>query len=302
MRDWDNIRIFLGVCRHGSLAAAGRALKVDETTVGRRVKAMEDALGTRLFDRTAQGLILTEAARAVRAQAEAAEEAVLSVQHSVAGVDARPSGFVRITATETLSSQFLIPSLGGFRARYPDIQIELFSGYIALDVARGEADIAVRALPPTGSHLVSRKLGTVAVGIYASPSYLAQHPVGAFEDGLQGHDILGFSDLMLPRPPGDSFLGASTQGARLVFSTNSPLGLTIAAETGLGLAALPIYVASRRQGLVRVWPDRVQTYDLLAVIREDVKRSARIRAVIDYLAYHFKTQQSLLEGAAAPFP
>jgi DNA-binding transcriptional LysR family regulator len=165
MRDWHNIRIFLSVCRHGSLAAAARALQVDETTVGRRLKALEASLGTLLFDRTAKGLILTEAAMAVRTAAEAAEDAVLSVQGSVVGSDKRPSGFVRITATETLSSQFIIPALGGFHLRYPEIRIELFSGYVALDIGRGEADIAVRALPPVGSHLVARRLGSVDLAV-----------------------------------------------------------------------------------------------------------------------------------------
>ncbi|MGP0061103.1 MAG: LysR family transcriptional regulator [Beijerinckiaceae bacterium] len=297
MRDWDNIRIFLGVCRHGSLAAAARALKVDETTVGRRVKVLEASLGTLLFDRTAQGLVLTEAAEAVRAAAEAAEDAVLSVRGSVVGSDTRPSGFVRVTATETLSSQFLIPALGGFHLRYPEIRLELFSGYVALDVARGEADIAVRALPPVGSHLVARRLGTVVLAVYAAPAYLAQHPVGHFEDGLAGHDLIDFSDLISPRPPGQPFLGASTAGGRLVFTGNSPLGLTVAAEAGLGVATLPCYLAARRPGLIRLWPDRSQRYDLLAVMRQEVKRSARIRAVVDYLARHFRAQQSLLEGS-----
>lgn len=297
MQDWDNIRIFLGICRHGSLAAAARALKVDETTVGRRLKALEASLGTLLFDRTAQGLIPTEAADAVRAAAEAAESALLGVQGSVVGSDTRPSGFVRITATETLSSQFLIPALGGFHLRYPEIRLELFTGYIALDIARGEADIAVRALPPVGSHLVARRLGTVVLAVYAAPAYLAQHPVGRFEDGLAGHDLIGFSDLMSPRPPGDPFLGASTAGGQLVFTGNSPLGLTVAAEAGLGVATLPCYLAERRPGLTRLWPERSQRYDLLAVMRQEVKRSARIRAVVDYLARHFRAQQSLLEGS-----
>jgi len=297
MRDWNNIRIFLSVCRQGSLAAAARALKVDETTVGRRLKALEASLGTLLFDRTAKGLILTEAAMAVRAAAEAAEDAVLSVQGSVVGSDTRPSGFVRITATETLSSQFIIPALGGFHLRYPEIRIELFSGYVALDIGRGEADIAVRALPPVGSHLVARRLGSVDLAVYAAPSYLAHHPVGRFEDGLAGHNLIGFSDLMSPRPPGDPFLGASTAGAQLVFTCNSPLGLTVAAEAGLGVATLPCYLAARRSGLTRIWSDRSQRYDLLAVMRQEVRRSARIRAVVDYLARYFRAQRSVLEAS-----
>jgi DNA-binding transcriptional LysR family regulator len=300
MADWDGLRIVLAVFRQGSLAGAARSLKVDETTVGRRLRALESTLGTQLFERTTQGLMPTEAAEAVRAAAETAEAAVLGLQRAVVGSDMRPSGFVRITATETLSSQVLIPALGGFHQSYPEIRLEVFTGYIALDVARGEADIAVRALPPVGNHLVSRRLGSVVLGVYAAPAYLARYPVGAFEAGLCGHDLIGYSDLMSPRPPGDPFLGAHTEGGRLAFTGNSPLGLTVAAEAGLGLATLPTYLAERRPGLVRIWPERSQCYDLLAVMRPEARRSARIRAVVDHLARHFRAKLGILEQGRSP--
>jgi DNA-binding transcriptional LysR family regulator len=294
--DWDNLRVALAILRAGTLTGAARLLKVDETTVGRRLKALEAQLGTRLFDRTAQGLVPTEAANQVRVAAEVTESAMLGVRRDVEGRDIQPSGFVRITATETLASQFLISGFGALRLAYPDLQVELFSGYIALDVARGEADIAIRALPPVGSHLVSRRLGSIVLGVYAARSYLVRRPVGAFQAGLAGHDLIGYSDLMNPRPPGDAFLGASTQGARLAFTGNSPLGLTIAAEAGLGVAMLPCYLATQRPALVRLWPDRTQCYDLLAVMREDARRTARIRAVVDHLVRYFKSSGGLLNG------
>ena len=296
--DWDALRIALAVYRQGSLAATARLLKVDETTVGRRLKALERALGTRLFERTTGGLVPTEAAEAVKTAAEAAEACVLALRHQVSGSDRRPSGLVRITATDTLSSQFLSPAFGGLRTQYPELRIEVFSGYVALDIGRGEADVAVRALPPIGNHLVSRRLGSVVLGVYAAPAYLAAKPVGAFEGGLGGHDLIGYSDLMHPRPPGDPFLGADVRGGRLVFTSNSPLGLTVAAEAGIGLATLPCYVADRHAGLVRVWPGRSQRYDLLAVMLPESRRSARVRAVVDHLALHFRSRRQLLEGSA----
>jgi DNA-binding transcriptional LysR family regulator len=297
MRDWDNIRIFLGVCRYGSLAAAARALKVDETTVGRPREGAGSLTGHIAVRSHRAGFDSNGGRRGSARRCRGGRGGCAQCAGYVVGSDTRPSGFVRITATETLSSQFLVPALGAFHLRYPEIRLELFSGYIALDVARGEADIAVRALPPVGSHLVARRLGAVALAVYAAPEYLAQNPVGRFEDGLAGHDLIGFSDLMSPRPPGDPFLGASTAGGQLVFTGNSPLGLTEAAEAGLGVATLPCYLAACRPGLTRIWPDRSQRYDLLAVMRQEVKRSARIRAVVDYLARHFRTQQSLLEGS-----
>ncbi len=296
LEDWDNLRVLLAVLRGGSLAAAARALKVDETTIGRRVKALERSLGTRLFDRTAQGLVPTEAADAIRSAAEGAEAAVPDMHQKVLGSDLRPSGFVRITATETLSSQFLIPALGSFHDRYPDIRVEVFTGYVALDVARGEADIAVRAQPPVGNHLVSRRLGTVVTALYAAPAYIGRRPVGTIEAGLGGHDLIGYSDLVNPRPPGGAFLGLDTQGARLTFTASSPLGLMAAAEAGLGLAMLPCYLAAGRPGLRRIWPEHSQRYDLLAVLRRDATGAARIRAVIDHFVRYFRSARPVLEG------
>jgi len=294
--DWDNLRIVLAIFRNGSLAAAARATKVDETTIGRRLRALERSLDARLFDRTAQGLVPTEASDAIRRAAEAAEAAVIDMQRRVLGSDLRPSGFVRITATETLSSQFLIRSLGSFHRRYPDIRLEMFGGYIALDVTRGEADIAVRAQPPVGNHLVSRRLGTVVTGLYASPDYIARRPVGTIEVGLGGHELIGYSDLMNPQPPGGAFLGLDTQGARLTFTANSPLGLMAAAEAGLGLAMLPCYLAARRPGICRIWPEHSQRYDLRAVLRQDATGAARIRAVVDHLVRYFHSERAVLEG------
>lgn len=294
--DWDHLRFFLALCRHGSFAAAARALKVDETTVSRRLAALERQIETRLFERTAQGLLPTPAAERVRRAAETAEAALLDLVDQVAGLERRPSGFVRLTMTETVASHLVIPSLGAFHARYPEIRLEVFAGYGVLDVARGEADIAVRALRPVGSHLIARRLGSVVLGVYAARSYLAQRPPPRFEDGLEGHELLDYSELMSPRPPGDPFLGARTDGARLIFTGNSPMGLTAAAEAGLGIATLPCYLADRRPGLVRLWPDRSARYDLFAVTRSDLRQAGRIRAVLDHLVRLFRAQAALLEG------
>lgn len=299
MPDWDHLRFFLALCRHGSFAAAARALKVDETTVSRRLGALEQQLEAKLFERTALGLMPTVAAERMQKAAEMAEAALLGVVDQVAGLEGRPSGFVRVTMTETVASHFVIPSLGAFQARYPEIRLEIFTGYGALDVARGEADIAVRALRPVGNHLVTRRLGSVALGVYAAACYLAHRSSPRFEDGLAGHDLLDYSDRMSPRPPGDPFLGARTEGARLVFTGNSPMGLTAAAEAGLGIATLPCYLADQRPGLTRLWPDRSQRYNLLAVTRAELRRSARIRAVLDHLVQHFRARAAMLEGRQA---
>lgn len=295
--EWDQLRLFLAVARQGGFAGAGRALRMNETTVARGIAALEHRLGTRLLERTARGLALTAAGERARAAAEAAEAVFRDAASEVGGSDERPSGLVRITATEAISTAVLVPALGRLHAALPDIRFEVFSGYGALDVARGETDIALRPRRPVGTHLVARRLGAVALGVYASSGYLAERGVPEFEKGLRGHSVLGYSDLVQPPPPGEPFLGADLEGARLVLAASTPLGLAAAVDAGMGLATLPCYLAAQRGGLVRVWPERRQSYDMFAVIRSDHRRVLRIRAVLAQLAPYF---EALAEDTLAP--
>lgn len=286
--EWDQLRVFLAVARQGGFAAAGRVLKINETTVARGVAALEQRLGTRLLERTAQGLALTAAGDRARAAAEAAETAFREAASEVSGSDERASGLVRITATEAISSAVLIPALGRLHDALPDIRFEVFSGYAALDVGRGETDIALRPQRPVGAHLVARRLGAVALGVYASRDYLTRRGIPGFQQGLHGHDVLGYSDLVQPPPPGEPFLGANLDGARLVLAASTPLSLAAAAAAGMGLATIPCYLAAGRPGLTRVWPELSQSYDMFGVIRADQRRVMRIRAVLTQLALHFE--------------
>lgn len=294
--DWDDLRVLLAVLRARTFSAAGRRLGVAETTVARRIAALERVLGARLFDRTPEGLRPTAAALALRPPLEDAEAGLIAATHAVAASDHRLAGFVRVTASESLVTQFLMEGLGAFHARYPDIRLELFGGYGVLDVARREADIAIRSRAPEQPQLVARRLGTIATAVYAAPAYLARRPAPPPGHGLAGHDLIGFSELLTPAPPVNPFHGESTDGARYVFTGNSVMMLLAAAEAALGLVTLPCYIADRRQGLQRVWPQRLSGYAMWAVIHRDLRRTARIRAVIDHVTGMFRAQKARLRG------
>jgi DNA-binding transcriptional LysR family regulator len=144
MFNWDDVRYFLTLQRVGTLAAAGTALTLDPTTVGRRLVKLEEELGARLFDRTPNGYVLTEAGHRLLPRAERIEREALGVERDVAGEDQKLEGVVRLTATEMLTTRFIAPQLRRFRERYPEIQLELQCTNLDVNLARREADIALR--------------------------------------------------------------------------------------------------------------------------------------------------------------
>ncbi len=294
--NWDDLRTLLAALRAGTFSAAGRMLGINETTIARRITSLEQTLSARLFERTPDGLRATGIAQALLPELERAEAAMLAVTRRVQGTDTRLTGFVRITASDVLVTEFLMNGLDAFLARHPDIRIELFGGYDVLDVARQEADIAIRSVMPQQPQLVRRWLGDVATAIYAAPDYLARHPAPSPEHGLAGHDLIGFSALLTPTPAINLFHGISTEGARYVLTGNNLIALMRAAENGLGLVTLPCYIADHREALVRVWPQQLSSYPLWAVFHRDLRHTARIRAVVDHICALFETNEKRLSG------
>ena len=165
--NWDDLRIFLAVAREGSLSAAARALKVTQPTIGRRLKGLEDALRTRLFDRLPEGFVPTEAGVELRPLAEAMERDALAVDRQRAAFTQEARGVVRISVWETFA-QFLTDHLTELRMQLPEIEIELSVTHILADLMRREADLLIRECLPKNPGLVARKLGNYAHAIYGA--------------------------------------------------------------------------------------------------------------------------------------
>ncbi|HET9754672.1 MAG TPA: LysR family transcriptional regulator, partial [Myxococcales bacterium] len=143
MPDWGDLRFFLEVARNGTLAAAARKLGVDNTTVGRRLAALERDLGARLFTRTPDGLALSAAGEAMRAAGVEMEQALLRAEQRALGADRKLSGLVRVATTELLGEVIVLPALRALHERHPQIRVELLTGSGQLDIARREADVAL---------------------------------------------------------------------------------------------------------------------------------------------------------------
>ena len=248
--NWDDLQIFLAVTRSGQLQAAGDALGVDRTTVGRRLAALEGRLGVTLFTRTRSGLTLTAAGRAAvpRATRMDAEARALIAE---AAPPERISGVVRLAVTDSLAPFLVERGLLGVCDAHPGLRLELLAGNRRLDLAMGEADLAVRVDPLKGASLRARCLGRAPVCLYASSAYLARRGRPRSVRALADHDaVLPSAELAVL--PEAKWLAAQAHGA--VFSSNSMPALVAAASAGRGVVALTASWGDRVQGLERLFP------------------------------------------------
>jgi len=159
MLDRGDLRFFLELARTGTLAAAGRKLGVDNTTVGRRLTALERDLSSKLFARTPDGLVLTAAGESIRTAGEEMEQALLRGEQRALGADRKLSGQVRVATTEMLGEVVVLPAVRSLHARHPQIRVDLMTGTGRLDVARREADVALRYARPESGDLIARRAG-----------------------------------------------------------------------------------------------------------------------------------------------
>lgn len=286
MIDWDDVRFFLAIHRHGTLAAAASALGLDATTVGRRLARLETQVDTRLFDRTAKGYVATAAGTRMLPRAEKIERELLSALRDVEGEDQRLAGLVRLTATEMLSTRFIVPNLHRFHRRYPEIRLELICTNRDLDLGRREADIALRLTRPMQDDVVVKKLFTIELGLYASREYAKGQPLP--DDGdFTGHRIVAYADTRAFRRENE-WLDEHIGGAHVVLRSDSVSSLVSAAVSGIGITLLPCKVADAEPELVRIpLSSAPEPRIVWQAVHRDLAAAARIRAVLEFLGRLF---------------
>jgi DNA-binding transcriptional LysR family regulator len=296
--EWNDLRFFLAVHRARTLAGAARSLGVEHTTVGRRLTTMERALGATLFVRTPGGFLPTESAGQILPLAEQAERAVQGIERVALGEDSRPEGLVRVTTSETFAT-YLGRCLGELRAVEPGVTVEILAGNATLDLARGEADLAIRMAPTTQTDLVCRKLAAAGWSAYASHGYVALHGIPVPITDLTNHDIIAFND-SLANTPGALWLEPYGKRANIVLRSGSIPAAWNAALGGLGIAVVPCFVAAREETMVRLTPEVLGSRDIMLVVHRDLSRAARVRVVMDFLIEHFTREAAVLSGDLAP--
>ena len=288
--DWDDLRYVLAVARSGSALRAAAALGVNQTTVMRRMDAAERSLGACLFERRRSGPVLTPAGRRV---AEAAERLEREVEQLASGLaaDARTlAGSIRFTTSDTLANRLLSPCLGRFQALHPGIDIELITGDAPFDIARGEADVALRGgIPPEGAGIVARRLPDSDWTIYCSRAYADAHGLPATREDIARHPLLGMEG-RLANLAGWRWLQASAPDQPVRFRSNSLVNLLSNIKAGLGLGALPVMIGDDEPDLVRCFPPPPELRaELWLIVREDLKARPHVRAFTDFLSEYVRT-------------
>jgi DNA-binding transcriptional LysR family regulator len=288
--DWDDLRYFLRAMQAKTLAGAARAMRVEHTTVGRRLSALERSLGAPLVLRGPDGLQLTPLGEQALPLVEEVERAVAKVRALVASQKSRvrlavPSGFTR----------FFTEGLARLREKHPELSLELISGARPVDLKKGEADVALRSGLVADDDLVARKLGVSGWSLYASDAYLARKPGPIDPDELSGHDVIGY-DASLSSVPAAQWIEERATKARIVLRSREMTDMLAAAASGVGLAVLPCSLADPEPTLRRLTPKVVATRDIFLVYRREARMSDEVRAVIQFVVDVMREHAARLSG------
>jgi len=300
MLDWNDVQFFLAIHRAQTLAGAARALKVEHTTVGRRLTAMEKALRAKLFVRTPEGFLPTKMGAQILPLAERAETSLLEIERLALADDDRAEGTVRVTTSESFAG-LLGRWLVDLRNKHPRITVELLAGNVPLDLTRRQADIAVRFAPTREGNLVCRRVATLGWAPYASRAYVEARGCLPSSGELAGHDVIGFDESLL-QAPGALWIEEHGAGANVVLKSGSLPAACNAATAGLGVAVVPCFLGDREPALVRLMPGIVGSREGYLVVHPDLARVARVRVVLAFLVERFAANSELLHMGAAETP
>jgi DNA-binding transcriptional LysR family regulator len=289
---WTDLQHVLAVAEAGSLLGGARALGVNHTTVLRRIASFEHELGVKLFARSPTGYTLTAAGEEIAAAARTMQDTVHAMERKVAGRDLRLTGTVRITTADTLAASILPPVLAAFTRAQPAIALELSTTNAMTNLSKRDADVAVRPTRNPPPNLIGRRVATVAIALYAAPSYLAHAPA---RRALDKHAWLAPDDSLASTTIWRWF--AREVGGTPILRGDSLTALARAAVAGLGVCALPCYLADPMPGLSRVrGPIAEMATDLWVLTHEDLRDTARIRALTDHLAAELTARRDVIEG------
>jgi DNA-binding transcriptional LysR family regulator len=292
--NWDDFRLFLELVRSGSARGAAQALGVSHSTIVRRVERLEKSLGATLFDRDFTGYRPTAAGEALLESAESAEQAILAADRQLRGKDAQLKGEIRLTTPDIVANYFLVPELRSFKEIYPQIELSVLISYDLYDLARREADVAIRFIgggrnPPEG--LIGRKLGSASSCYYATEAYLDEFDPWGKNSAASW---IGW-DEPERHPPwvkASPFPNAPTHG-----HFNNAMLQVAAVQNNLGLATLPCFVGDAVPGIVRI-PGCVPfaNYDIWMLSHPDLRDAARHRTFRSFIVDLFQQKQDALLG------
>ena len=284
---WDDLRVFLAVARQGRLQAAGRTLGLDPTTAGRRIGALEEALGTRLFDRSPEGYAITEAGRSLLVHAQAMESQASTAAEEVGGQSDRLSGTVRIGAPDGVSNYLLIDACDALSRDNPELQVQVVALPRMFSLSKREADLAITVSPPSAGRLTVRKIADYGLRLYARADLVAElGEVRSMADLRSLRGIGYISDMIFDKELDYyALLGRESEPA---LTSNSLIVQLNWCLRGVGICILPEFVARDHPELVDLLPDDIRLQRAFYLVRhQDDARVARINrmaeVVVDWM-------------------
>jgi DNA-binding transcriptional LysR family regulator len=295
--DWDDVKHFLAVARHGSTLAASRALGVDQSTVQRRLTHLEQRLGRALVRRHPTGYRLTEFGEAMRPHAERIEQAMSAFGQAVAAAADDTTGVVRVTCPEPIVRRLgPSPLLERFHAKHPGLRVEFVISDRYADLMKGDADIALRSGDTDDGELVGRKIGDSYWAVYGAQRYLERQGRPAGLDDLKNHQWVGLDDSMANHRA-SVWLRRVVPDDRVVARNDSILGLVYSAKAGLGLAALPTAIGDAEPDLVRVLgPVDDLTRIWRVLVAPDKRHVPRVAAFFDFVVEEIDALRPIITG------
>jgi DNA-binding transcriptional LysR family regulator len=296
--DWNDVVYFLEVARQRNLVRAAEKLKVDHTTVSRRIRELERSLNSTLFNRSKSGFRLTEIGLRLLQYAEGMESQANSMVEAIGIEAAEAAGAIRIAAMEGIGSFYLTKCIGDFNKIYPSIQVELITDTRLLDLSRREADIFVSFFRPQGKRLSVKKLGEFKISLYSSSKYFDDHDYPRTVKELERHAFIDFIEDHIYSKE-NRWLSDILRPAHTVFRSTSLVAQYIAVSNGQGIAMLPSYVAATAKDLRPVMPELFTMRDIWLSVHEDLLHIARIKAVTAFLEKRIEADKSFLTSVKA---
>jgi len=291
--DWTDLQYVLAVAEKGTLAAAARALGVSHTTVLRRIAAVEASFGVRLFDHLPSGYALTAAGEEVLAPARELSGAVAALERRLEGRDVRLEGLIRVATVDTLMASLLPPILGGFQSEHPGVEIEVSGATALANLSRRDADVAIRVASNPPETLVGRRLASVGMGVCGDlPDEASTWSLDEWSSQRWIAPSAALAETNIAR-----WMRTALPAANIVFQADSALAMGWAVQAGVGVAALPWYLAPALPGLRwRSLPVPLEAPAGLWVLsHRDLRRTPRVRAFTDFVCRELALHQGLIE-------
>jgi len=290
MKNWDDLKYVLAIHRYGGLSAAARMLNVNHSTVSRRIGALEEEMGVRLFDRMPNGLQITSHGEKAIEAAEVIERQCLDLNFKITSKDTELAGPLKISAPQMIIQFALLDIIADFKRAYPQIDLNIIATSDMVNLHRREADISIRAILEPQDTLWGQQIVTQNCAFYGQKDYLKNRPK---PDGLDCLNFMWWGD-----QPANNILQAYPS-SRVITKFDDMVTVYAAVQAGLGVARMPCFMGDTHPDLIRVpHIPPVPYHDLWILTHPDLKDVPRIQTFMRHAAKHFRKRKDVFLGKA----